>query len=180
MPTPSSSRQSSAISRISGYRFRDGDPDSARTSTTTTTSIGPAEYAADPLASPLRRGYQASIFATGRPGMGERRPRCPQRRAVGGLSGHLPAGPNSRKGSRPCENVRERRNRRIVFSIALFGQPPSELLVLRLKKSRRLSTRKSNAEFSHSLGRKATDAIVHNSELCKEISLLIQKGISFA
>ena len=40
-------------------------------------------------------------------------------------------------GSRPCENVRERRNRGTVFSIAVFGQPPSELLVLRLKKSRR-------------------------------------------
>ena len=40
-------------------------------------------------------------------------------------------------GSRPCENVRERRNHRIVFSIAFFGQPPSGLLVLRLKKSRR-------------------------------------------
>src|SRR6516162_10464539 len=50
----------------------------------------------------------------------------------------FPAGrPSGRDGSRPCENVGERRNRRIVFSIALFGQPPSELLVLRLKKSRR-------------------------------------------
>jgi hypothetical protein len=44
---------------------------------------------------------------------------------------------NDGKGARPCENVRERRNPRIVFSIAFFGQPPPELLVLRLKKSRK-------------------------------------------
>jgi hypothetical protein len=45
--------------------------------------------------------------------------------------------PHDRFGARPCENVRERRNPRIVFSIAFFGQPPPELLVLRLKKSRK-------------------------------------------
>ena len=44
---------------------------------------------------------------------------------------------NDRLGSRPCENVHERRNRRIVFSIAFFGQAPPELLVFRLKKSSR-------------------------------------------
>jgi hypothetical protein len=44
---------------------------------------------------------------------------------------------NGREPPRPCENVRERRNPRIVFSIAFFGQPPPELLVLRLKKSRK-------------------------------------------
>ena len=41
------------------------------------------------------------------------------------------------KGSRPCENVREPRKRRTVFSIAFFEQPSPELLVFRLTKSRR-------------------------------------------
>jgi hypothetical protein len=35
-------------------------------------------------------------------------------------------------GSRPCENVREPRERRIVFSIAFFVQPSPELLAFRL------------------------------------------------
>jgi hypothetical protein len=46
-------------------------------------------------------------------------------------------GTNGSYGSKPCENVRERRTRRIVFSIAFFRQPLPELLVLRLKKSKR-------------------------------------------
>jgi hypothetical protein len=39
-----------------------------------------------------------------------------------------------RCGTRPCENVREPRKRRIVFSIGLFEQPSPELLVFRLAK----------------------------------------------
>jgi hypothetical protein len=36
-----------------------------------------------------------------------------------------------------CENVREPRERRIVFSIAFFVQPSPELLAFRFTKSRR-------------------------------------------
>ena len=39
-------------------------------------------------------------------------------------------------GSRPCENVREQRRCRIIFSIAVFGQPSPAFLVSRLTKSR--------------------------------------------
>ena len=42
---------------------------------------------------------------------------------------------NDCNGARPCENVREPRKRRIVFSIAFFGQTSPELLVFRLTKS---------------------------------------------
>jgi hypothetical protein len=38
---------------------------------------------------------------------------------------------------RPCENVREPRKRRTVFSIAFFGWPSPALLVFRLTKLRR-------------------------------------------
>ena len=64
------------------------------------------------------------------------------RRNLGSRGGSLGAAVNrwignDCYGSRPCENVRERINRRIVFSIAFFGQPLRDLLVLRLKKSKR-------------------------------------------
>ena len=50
------------------------------------------------------------------------------------------APPNTRRSAkrpRPCENMRVPRNRRIVFSIAFFGQPPPTFLVFRLTKLRR-------------------------------------------
>jgi hypothetical protein len=80
---------------------------------------------------------------------GLRTAKCPVsthlRRTCGGRRmtqmGHAPASrptqASDRKGSRPCENVCEPRKRRIVFSIAFFGQPSPELLVFRLTKSRR-------------------------------------------
>jgi len=45
--------------------------------------------------------------------------------------------PNVGKGSRPCENVREPRKRRTVFSIAFLGYPSPAPLVFRLTKLRR-------------------------------------------
>ena len=50
---------------------------------------------------------------------------------------HLVPGAEGTSRPRPCENVREPRQRRTVFSIAFFGQPSPELLVFRLIKSRR-------------------------------------------
>jgi hypothetical protein len=45
--------------------------------------------------------------------------------------------PEDRIGARLCENVREPRKRRTVFSIAFFEQLSPELLVFRLTKLRR-------------------------------------------
>src|SRR5690349_6747528 len=56
---------------------------------------------------------------------------CPRRREF------MYAEASVRNGSRSCENVREPRKRRIVFSIAFFGQPSREFLVFRLATSRR-------------------------------------------
>src|SRR5215472_7978036 len=49
----------------------------------------------------------------------------------------LKSGANVCNGSSPCENVRDPRKRRTVFSIAFFGYPSPALLVFRLTKSRR-------------------------------------------
>jgi len=46
-------------------------------------------------------------------------------------------GPNVGKGSRPCENVREPRKRRIIFSRAFFGQPSPAFFVFRMTKWRK-------------------------------------------